>query len=145
MHGSPLSKWDNRLLWEYYDYRDVGIIGEPYLDVDYSNVFYITDTGRKWNNTTSSIRDNVDSPFNIPITNTSHLIELARQDNLPDKIMLNVHPQRWHDRPLPWLKELVWQNTKNVVKAGLRKIRDETENVEMQGCGSCEKFHELVN
>ncbi|MBC8179929.1 hypothetical protein H8E88_02285 [candidate division KSB1 bacterium] len=27
MHGSPLSKYDNRLLWEKYDYRDYGIIG----------------------------------------------------------------------------------------------------------------------
>ena len=32
MHGSPLSKYDNRMLWEYYDYRDFGIIGEPYFD-----------------------------------------------------------------------------------------------------------------
>jgi hypothetical protein len=32
-----------------------------------------------------------------------------------------VHPQRWHDRTLPWVKELVWQNVKNVVKkAGVR-------------------------
>jgi len=29
MHGSPLSKYDNRLLWEKYDYRDFGIIGSP--------------------------------------------------------------------------------------------------------------------
>ena len=24
MHGSPLSKYDNRLIWEKYDYRDLG-------------------------------------------------------------------------------------------------------------------------
>jgi len=29
MHGSPLSKFDNRLLWEKYDYRDFGIVGSP--------------------------------------------------------------------------------------------------------------------
>ena len=23
---------------------------------------------------------------------------------LPDRIMFNVHPQRWHDAPLPWVK-----------------------------------------
>jgi hypothetical protein len=37
--------------------------------------------------------------------------------------MINVHPQRWHDRPLPWVKELVGQNVKNVVKAALIKVR----------------------
>jgi hypothetical protein len=26
------------------------------------------------------------------------------QGKLPDKIMINVHPQRWHDAPLPWVK-----------------------------------------
>ncbi len=30
-------------------------------------------------------------------------------------------PQRWHDRPLPWIKELVWQNAKNVVEKLLAK------------------------
>lgn len=30
--------------------------------------------------------------------------------------MLNIHPQRWDDKPWPWVKELVWQNVKNVVK-----------------------------
>ena len=29
---------------------------------------------------------------------------------------LNIHPQRWTDKPLPWVKELVWQNVKNLVK-----------------------------
>ena len=39
MHGSPLSKFDNRMLWQKYNYRDYGIIGEPYLDVDFNEVF----------------------------------------------------------------------------------------------------------
>jgi len=47
MHGSPLSKWDNRDLWKKYDYRDYGIIAEPYFDIDFDEVFYLTDTGRR--------------------------------------------------------------------------------------------------
>ncbi|TFH39630.1 MAG: hypothetical protein E4G95_00580 [Bacteroidia bacterium] len=57
MHGSPLSKYDNRLLWKYYDYRDLGIICEPYLDIDISTTLYLTDTGRRWNGNKFSIRD----------------------------------------------------------------------------------------
>jgi energy-coupling factor transporter ATP-binding protein EcfA2 len=30
MHGSPLSKYDNKKIWEKYDYRDFGIIAEPF-------------------------------------------------------------------------------------------------------------------
>jgi len=65
MHGSQLSKWDNRRLWEKYDYRDFGIAGEPYFDVDYSRVLYITDTGRSWNKRDASICDKVNSGFSM--------------------------------------------------------------------------------
>ncbi len=59
MHGSPLSKYDNKKIWEKYDYRDYGIIADPSFDIDYDEVFYITDTGRSWNNSNVSIRDKV--------------------------------------------------------------------------------------
>jgi len=70
------------------------------------------------------VRDRVDSGFDIPIRNTNHLIGMIKAGSLPDKIMINVHPQRWHDSPLPWVKELVWQNVKNVVKKIIIKFRD---------------------
>ena len=47
MHGSPTSKHDSRDLWKKYNYKDFGLIGEPYFDVDFSNMLYLTDTGRK--------------------------------------------------------------------------------------------------
>ena len=62
MHGSPLSKFDNRKLWEKYDYKEYGIIGEPYFDVDFSGVLYFTDTVRRWDGFDFSVRDKVSSP-----------------------------------------------------------------------------------
>jgi hypothetical protein len=59
MHGSPISKWDSRLLWKYYDYHDFGISGEPYFDVDFGEVIYLTDTGRRWDGEAVSVRDKV--------------------------------------------------------------------------------------
>ncbi len=35
MHGSPLARYDNKLIWSKYNYRDLGIVGEPYFDVDF--------------------------------------------------------------------------------------------------------------
>ena len=35
MHGSPMSEFDNRLLWKTYDYKTSGIISEPYFDLDF--------------------------------------------------------------------------------------------------------------
>jgi hypothetical protein len=124
MHGSPLSKFDNRLLWDKYDYRDFGIIAEPSFDIDYNEVFYLTDTGRSWNNYKASVRDKVNSNFDITIKDTNHLIDKIQNNKLPDKIMINVHPQRWNDKYIPWFNELIKQSVKNVIKRYLLKFRD---------------------
>jgi hypothetical protein len=34
----------------------------------------------------------------------------------PTRLMMTFHPQRWTNKPLPWLKEWVMQNAKNSVK-----------------------------
>jgi hypothetical protein len=56
---------------------------------------------------------------------TFDIIEAAEKGLLPDKIMINVHPQRWRDNPVEWMKKLVWQNAKNVVKRAIliRRLR----------------------
>lgn len=116
MHGSPLSKWDNRLLWKKYNYKDLGIIGEPYFDIDFSNVLYITDTGRQWNNTTSSVRDKVKTDYDFTFNSTNDIIEAFNKQKLPTIIMLNIHPQRWTNNKGMWIKELLMQNLKNILK-----------------------------
>ncbi|MFA5570237.1 MAG: hypothetical protein WC990_02205 [Sphaerochaetaceae bacterium] len=116
MHGSPLSKYDNRLLWEKYSYKGLGLLAEPYFDVDYNQVLYITDTGRSWNNSDVSIRDKVNSKFDFKIKNTDDLIALINSGKLPNQIMINTHPQRWSDSWRIWTTELIIQNIKNQVK-----------------------------
>lgn len=116
MHGSPLSNWDNKLLWQNYDYRDLGIIGEPYFDIDFSKVLYITDTGRKWNNTTSSVRDRVKTNYNFSFKSSYDIMKAFNENKLPLTIMLNIHPQRWTNNKALWIKELIMQNLKNTIK-----------------------------
>jgi len=116
MHGSPLSRWDNRLIWDKFDYKKSGILAEPYFDTDFSKVYYLTDTSRMWNGSGYSVRDKVRSSFQITVRSTKDLIQKLDQDALPSQVMQNIHPQRWTDDLLPWTKELVFQNAKNVVK-----------------------------
>jgi hypothetical protein len=123
MHGSPYSKWDNRGLWNKYDYRSFGIIAEPYFDVDYSRVFYITDTGRAWNKESVNVRDTVKSGFNIPVSGTAQLIHLFKENRMPDQIIINTHTHRWFNLGYSWLKELVFQNVKNQVKRFMVKTK----------------------
>jgi hypothetical protein len=123
MHGSPVSRWDNRAIWEHYDYHDFGIIGEPYLDVNFAEVLYLTDTGRKWDGADVSVRDKMEIEHNCSVKKTSDIIAALKSNEMPRQIMLNVHPQRWHDAYTPWLIELLWQGAKNIGKRYLVKTR----------------------
>lgn len=116
MHGSPLSRFDSRDLWKTYNYRDFGILGEPYFDMDFTKVLYLTDTGRRWDGEKVSVRDKVVSGFNLVFHQTDDIIRAARNGDLPNQIMFTFHPQRWSDHPVFWLKEAAVQGVKNVVK-----------------------------
>lgn len=128
MDGRPLSKYNNLDLWKFYDYRDFGIDFEPYLDVDFSKVLYLTDTGRGWNLVKFSVRDKVGNSFIYNNKTTSELVEDIKNGNLPDMIMLTIHPQRWHDNSFLWLRELLLQRIKNVLKFVLIKLRKNQVN-----------------
>ena len=116
MHGSPRSKYDNREIWKKYDYRKLGLLGEPYIDVDFNRVFYLTDTGRRWDGHEVSVRDKVVSNFDQHYHSTDEIIDAVSKGVIPDRIMITFHPQRWHDNEFDWFKELVLQNLKNIVK-----------------------------
>jgi len=125
MHGSPRSKWDSRDLWKKYDYKTLGIVGEPYFDIDFSKVFYLTDTGRRWDGYKVSVRDKIPQyqdqweKDGLVFHTTMDIINAAKEDRLPNQLMITVHPQRWSDKTWTWLRELIWQNAKNIVKKGI--------------------------
>jgi hypothetical protein len=122
MHGNPLSKWVNKDLWKKYEFNDFGIIGEPYLSIDYKKVLYLTDTGRRWNSR-FSVKDVVGTNVNQAIEkmkSTDDVIRLINEGHV-DQMCILAHPERWSDSFDAWLKELVWQNVKNVGKAILVK------------------------
>lgn len=116
MHGSPMSPYDSKDLWKKYDYRAYGIIAEPYFDVDFNKVFYLTDTGRRWDGEKVSVRDKVQSAYGLSFHRTDDIIKAAEQKKLPDQIMFTFHPQRWNDNMYLWTKELATQSVKNLVK-----------------------------
>ena len=116
MHGSPRSKYDSKDLWNEFDYRELDIIGEPYFDVDFNKVFYLTDTGRRWDGHKVSVRDKVQTSFKQTFKYTNEIITSTKKGKLPNQIMFTFHPARWHQNYLMWSKELILQNIKNVIK-----------------------------
>ena len=137
MHGSPTSKFDNRDLWKLNDYRELGVIGEPYLDflstpaVLNGDITYFTDTARMWDGGKYNVRDklvishqssetsdqlSVISSKKKTIHSTYDFIEYINNKPIENGMMITTHPQRWTDKLLPWLQELVFQNIKNCIK-----------------------------
>jgi len=148
MHGSPAERIDNRLVWKYFDYHECNIVCEPYFDLDYSDMLYLTDTGRRWDGGRYNIRDKAlagnlnrgnegfaawkvkpvsGSLLNMTndgleqinrykIHSTKEIISLAGSGVLPDKLVINTHPQRWNEALIPWLIELYLQLIKNQLK-----------------------------
>ncbi len=125
MHGNPMSKWDNRLIWDKYDYKNYGIIVEPYFDIDYraKTIFYATDTGRRWNAGKANRRDKVEGGelFDCHFRGTRDMINAVENGSFPNKSIINSHPERWDDNIVPWFTQLIMQNAKNVVKRFIPK------------------------
>jgi hypothetical protein len=122
MHGSPTSKIDNRSIWKKYNYRDYGIIGEPYFDIDFNKVLYLTDTGRSWDGERFSVRDKVESVYDFHFKSTNDIIHAIQSGSLPEQIMITTHPQRWTNSFFRWLYELFFQFIKNKIKQYYMKI-----------------------
>lgn len=146
MHGSPLSQYDNKIIWQKYNYKDLGLIGEPYFDIDWNEFGYFTDTGRMWDGEKVSVRDRVidskkyvvssnEDPklgrdenqkialdqvvsgfYNQRFHGTFDIIQALEKNQFPEKVMITVHPQRWNDNLFPWITEYISQNAKNLVK-----------------------------
>lgn len=129
MHGSPRSPFDSKDIWKKYDYHALGIESEPYLDTDFSKTFYLTDTGRRWDGYKVSVRDKIPqyqdewTAKGLTFHTTDDVINALRDGVIPKYLMVTVHPQRWNPFGLAWCKELILQNTKNLVKRILIKTK----------------------
>ena len=123
MHGSPLSKWDNKAIWTKFNYHDYGIVGDFLFDLDFNQILYLTDTGRRWDGYKVSIRDKIKQNIKHNLKTTFGIIDALEKNNLPDKIVITTHPQRWSDNIFLWYKELISQNIKNMIKKSFFMVR----------------------
>ena len=124
MHGSPLSKWDNRDIWRKYDYKDFDLIGEPYLSIDYKNIIYCSDTGRNWDSHRFNLRDKVNYNLEIRIDSTIDLINLLKS-KVYKTFFIQCHPERWTDHILSYLlsffSDKLANAGKNIVKLARKR------------------------
>lgn len=124
MHGRPLKSYDNRDMWRNSGnhnrlIKEYGILGEVYLDIDYTNIAYINDTGRNWTSGKFNRRDKVASNIEADFENGESL--LGYLSSTPaSKMVFQVHPERWEDNVIRWVVQYFSDTAVNMVKWCLR-------------------------
>jgi hypothetical protein len=122
MHGSPLSRWDNRAIWERARPADFGLAGEVYRDIDYAEVAYYSDTGRTWHPTRHNLRDHVGHVPPDVVDTTDGLIALVASARAP-RLCLLAHPDRWSASGPAWALRAVRDGVENAIKDVVRWSR----------------------
>lgn len=133
MHGNPLSPHVNHEMWETGpDPADYDLLGEAFLDIDYDDVCYYSDTGRTWRNS-GRIIDAVNARGNGPgdmtrteaqrgtVDSTSDLVERLRSERCR-RVCLLVHPERWAGSYPEWIAASVKDSAINAAKIGVNII-----------------------
>ncbi len=124
MHGNPLTRWDNRDLWEKCSWKDFGLLGEAYLS--FHDVVYLSDTGRTWS-PRNKVKDWMPGgdgrvAAQPDVRSTDDLIRwLGSGDRGP--VYLTAHPERWQDGPAQWMASATMDLGVNVVKRVLLRHR----------------------
>ena len=123
MHGSPLSKYDNRDLWKRYDFKEFGIVGEAYLSI--KDVNYFSDTGRSWNwknKMRDFMIDNNNDKDLIGVNTTDELIRLIKSERV-NRLYILAHPERWASNKSEWSFNYMKDSMFNVGKKVLVMVR----------------------
>lgn len=120
MHGNPLSKWDNKVIWSKYNFKDYGIIGEVYLSIDYNKVIYFSDTGRTWLSNKHKLKDYVSTPFTqLYVSSTDELMDFLKK--CTQDVCLLVHPNRWAANWYEYIYQWMFDTIGNIIKGFLGK------------------------
>ncbi|RJP36930.1 MAG: hypothetical protein C4548_15055 [Desulfobacteraceae bacterium] len=120
MHGRPFSPYDNRNLWKSPEnidklHKKFAILGEVYLHIDYSDIAYITDTGRTWRSLEANKMDIVNSNINVDITDGNLLYQRLKNGDWP-KAVFQIHPERWARHKSEFILQFIKDNLINILK-----------------------------
>jgi hypothetical protein len=91
------------------------LLGEVYLDIDYCDIAYISDTGRNWNPTKKNRRDVVDSQISLSFSNGQNLLNYLGHHPHP-KLVFLTHPERWSENSTEYGIQYIKDKITNLIK-----------------------------
>lgn len=106
-------------MWGNNHFEDFGIIGDAYSSVDFTNMLYLSDTGRSWDQRYKRL-DKVDSVINpkFDVRSSNDIIRIIK-DGKVDQIYLLVHTEQWKDNFVDWLS---WYAAQLIRRTGKKII-----------------------
>ena len=120
MHGNPLSKWDNKRIWEVCTFADFGLLGEPYLSLDYKRFLYLSDSGRTWDSIRNKVKDKVESSsLQVRVGSTDEVINVVKNGHFKN-ICILVHPERWPKAHIDYFTRCLIDLSYNIGKSVIR-------------------------
>jgi hypothetical protein len=113
------SKNINFNMWDHSKCEDYNIIGDAYHSIDFSDVLYLSDTGRSWDDNYKRL-DKVYSEINtiFNVKSSDDIIRIIKNKEA-DKIYLLIHVEQWKDKFIDWVSwyaaQLIRRNAKKLV------------------------------
>ncbi len=118
------SNWSNFDLWSKYRFEDFQLNGDAYKSIDFSDILYLSDTGRSWDHKYKRL-DKVNSKINpeFLLKKSDEIIRLIKNGAV-NKIYLLVHFEQWKDKFPDWLSwyaaQIIRRNGKKIL-FGMKK------------------------
>ena len=106
MHGAPRSKVRNADMLTGVDLSAYGLLGEPHISPAFSDIVYVSDSGRMWSSGAGSVRDTLGKPIDGVLKGTYALIDLVHTRKY-QRLMLNVYPSQWAEGNMGGLMDRV--------------------------------------
>lgn len=124
MHGSPLSKVSNLEIWKHATLKDFDLIAEPYISIDYSNIYYFTDTGRSFAGSSYNLGYKVQNGIKPEVmpSSTEDLISLLALGQIK-RLIIQTHPERWSYSFISHLRSIMLDFAAHSIKKIIKLIR----------------------
>lgn len=127
MHGRPFSSFDNREMWKsdadrQYLLDEFSLLGEVYLDIDYTDMLYISDTGRNWLTGKNNLRDTVATSVAADFQTGQDLLKYLSA-NPHSRLIFQIHPERWSYHIMDHLYNLAFDSAANTGKQLINFLR----------------------
>lgn len=122
MHGSPFSSQSNLTIWKHCSFGDWGVI-DAIESIDFRGFAFFTDAGRTFGETRANLRDYLKNEDRIAGVHSSDDLARFLRSTAYDRVHVGVHPERWNDEALPWLRQWAFDGAANIAKRVVRLAR----------------------